>query len=481
MKNLLILICLFMIPAALFAWEKTYGGVLIDRGYSIRQLQDGNIVISGYTSTYGAGGGDVYLLKIDTNGNKLLEKTFGGGSYDLGASIQILPNNSGFVIGGTTSSFGNGAEDFLLLKTDNSFNTVFQKAFGGRSGEWCNSVSLVNDGGFILAGETISFGAGGRDIYVVRTDAQGNIIWAKTFGRTNDEYGRWAIQTDEGGFIIAGSTNSYGNGKHDCLLIKTDENGNIQWENVYGGFEHDVAISIHSLSDGYIICGEASNLGAGEGEMYLFKINKQGTLIFEKVFGGNSVDWGREAIQTNDGGFIACGATYSYGSGNQDMFIVKTDSNGNLQWQSVAGGENDDVAYSVIQTEDQHYAFIGYTESYGSGYADVYLYKTEKETGFSAQKIIPKKESASIATYPNPFRSNVNINYSIKEDGQIKLQIFDISGKLMKTLVDEKKQKGNYSLIWQANTDKKINGGVFFIKLSSNDRILATRKILQIE
>jgi hypothetical protein len=180
--------------------------------------------VAGYTDSFGAGSGDLFLIKTDANGNIIWAKTYGGTSYDEAYSVQQT-SDGGYILAGLTSSFGAGS-DVFLIKTDANGNISWAKTFGGTSYDYAYSVQQTSDGGYIMAGGTSSFGAGG-DILLIKTDANGNIIWAKTYGGTYGDKAYFVQQTSDGGYIVVGWTESFGAGSVDIFLIKTDANGDV--------------------------------------------------------------------------------------------------------------------------------------------------------------------------------------------------------------------------------------------------------------
>jgi hypothetical protein len=203
------------------------------------------------------------------------------------------------------------------------------KTYGGVNDDFVSSTALTNDGGYIISGSTESFGTGTVDIYLIKTDSVGDTLWTKTYGGDSSDYGSSIEQTNDGGYIIAGSTNSFGAGLNDVYLIKTDANGDTLWTKTFGGNDHDGGSSVCQTSDGgYIILGSTFSFGAGEGDVYLIKTDANGDTIWTKTFGGNNPDAGCSVEQTNDGGYIAAGYTYSFGLGGSDVYLIKTDANG---------------------------------------------------------------------------------------------------------------------------------------------------------
>jgi len=359
------------------AFAKTFGGINNDYAYSVQQTSDGGYIVTGRTYSFGAGNSDVFLLKTDASGNLQWAKTFGGSSYDYAWSVQQT-SDGGYIVAGETYSFGAGSWDVFLLKTDASGNLQWAKTFGGSDYDYAYSVQQTSDGGYIVAGFTESFGAGYDDVFLLKTDASGNLHWAKTFGGSSDDGAYSVQQTSDGGYIVAGWTRSFDAGGYDVFLLKTDASGNLQWAKTFGGSSYDYAWSVQQTSDGgYIVAGYTSSFGAGYDDVFLLKTDSSGNLQWAKTFGGDTTDYAWSVQQTSDGGYIVAGGTYSFGAGNYDVFLLKTDVSGNLHWAKTFGGSSDDGAFSVQQTSDGGYIVAGVTFSFGAVGADVFLLKTD--------------------------------------------------------------------------------------------------------
>jgi len=257
----------------------------------------------------------------------------------------------------------------------------FCEAIGGPATEAGESLIQTSDGGYAIAGSTTSFGAGGGDVYVVKLNAKGNLQWTKTIGGPENEEGNFLIQTSDGGYVIAGATNSFGAGDKDVYVVKLDAHGNLQWTKTIGGEYYDEGTSLIQTSDGgYAIAGYTESFGAGEWDVYVVKLDANGNLQWTKAIGGPEIEEGRSLIQTSDGGYAIAGKTSSsFGAGGYDVYVVKLDANGNLQWTKTIGGKDFEDGYSLIQTSDGGYAIAGTTTSFGAGAWDVYVVKLDKD------------------------------------------------------------------------------------------------------
>ena len=252
----------------------------------------------------------------------------------------------------------------------------WQKTFGGSDIYSSHFVQQTADGGYIIVGETSSFSTGNCDVYLIKTDPNGNSQWQKAFGGSEWDKGYSVQQTSDGGYVISGMTYSFGAGESDVYLIKTDPNGNSQWQKAFGGNDYDIGYPVQETADGgYIIAGETLSFGAGNYDVYLIKTDPNGNSQWQKTFGASGWDWGRSVQQTADGGYIIAGRTDSFGAGQDDVYLIKTEPNGNSQWQKTFGGSSGDYGRSVQHTSDGGYIVAGYTDSFSAEWEDVYLIK----------------------------------------------------------------------------------------------------------
>jgi len=214
--------------------------------------------------------------------------------------------------------------------------------------------------------------------------------WNKTYGGTNVDFARSVVQTSDGGYAMGGYTNSFGAGGYDVYLVKTDSSGNLVWQKTYGGAGGDYGFSVVQTSDGgYAIAGFTTSFGAGSGDVYLVKAYSDGGLLWQKTYGGTATDYGLSIVQTSDDGFAIAGYTGSFGAGNNDVYLVKTDPTGNQLWQKTYGfgGFGDDEGYSVVRTSDGGFAIAGFTNNVGAGSYDVYLVKTDVSGEFGLARV----------------------------------------------------------------------------------------------
>jgi predicted secreted protein len=386
-------------------WNETFGGTNFEEGRSVQQTDDGGYIITGYTNSYGAGGYDIWLIKADSNGTKEWDETFGGVEDDKAYSVQQT-SDGGYIITGFTYSFGAGGYDVWLIKTDSNGAKEWDETFGGTNFDEGFCVQQTTDGGYIITGRTSSYGAGGHDIWLIKTDSNGIEEWNETYGGPLYDYGYSVQQTIDGGYIIAGFS---GSGHFDVWLIKTDSNGLKKWDKIFGGIACDGAYSVQQTTDGgYILVGITSSYGAGGSDAWLIKTDSDGDKEWDEFFGGTDVDVGFSVQQTSDEGYIITGYIFTYSTQNYDAWLVKTDSDGYKEWDNTFGDTDVDAGNFGQQTADGGYIITGRTDSYGSGGQDIWLIRVESDNSPPYEPSVPIPENNSV---------NVDIDTNISWTG----------------------------------------------------------------
>ena len=345
-----------------YTWARSFGGQNADFAWTAQQDTDNGYIIGGWTESFGAGAADLLLVKLDASGSVVWQKTYGGNANE--AADLILTTADGYVVVGYTGSFGAGGLDVWFLKLDKAGSVVWQKTYGGTSDDEAISVLLADDGGFAIAGETKSFGAGDWDVWVIKLDRDGNVQWQKTYGGPAKDTASADPfqQTPDGGYVLVGRTASFGAGESDAWVLKLDALGAIEWERTFGGPEHDEAHAVRIARDGsYVVAGFTESFGAGGVDTWLLKLDADGSVQWQKTYGGSRDDLTWTVGDTFDGGAIVGGTTESFGGGGSDLMLLKLDANGDIQWQKTYGGNRNDEANSVRQTTDGGFIVVGGT------------------------------------------------------------------------------------------------------------------------
>ncbi len=446
-------------------WDKTFGSSNEDILYCLQQTSDGGYVLGGSSksglggdktqSNRGPSGDDYWVVKVDANGNKLWDKTFGGSGYDDLFSLRQTPDG-GYILGGRSDSpaggdksqAAKGYNDYWVLKLGASGNKLWDKTLGGYYQDILYSIQLTSDGGYIMGGESTS-GIGGdktqvsrglNDYWVVKLDANGNKLWDKTFGGSDNDLLLSIQQTSDGGYIMGGeSTSGIGGDKSepnrgisyysDYWVVKLDANGNKLWDKTFGGTDDDQFYSLQQTSDGGYILGGDSKSGVsgdktkpllnipGYEDYWVIKLDASGNKLWDKAYGGSSWDGFHSLQQTIDGGYILAGYSPSPISGDKsqnpkgsaDYWVIKVDANGNKTWDKTIGGTGYDAIYFIQQTSDEGYIMGGYSES-GFG-AD----KSQASRGHKDYWVVRLAApcsalTATLSTSCNSNGTNVNLN-----------------------------------------------------------------------
>jgi len=310
-------------------WFKHYGGANLDSGKSVQQTSDGGYIVAGNTYSYTHGNEDIAIFKLNSIGNKVWFKHYGGSSNDVAYSIQQT-SDGGYIVAGETASYTHGGYDFAIYKLNSSGNKVWFKHYGGTQDDYGQSIQQTSDGGYIVAGGTHTYTYGSSDFAIYRLNSNGNKVWFKHYGGANFDSGISVQQTSDGGYIVAGITLSYTYGTWDFAIYKLDSSGNKIWFKHYGGNQVDGAYSIQQTSDGgYVVAGRAASYSHGSEDFGIYKLTSSGNKTWFKHYGGANLDSGKSVQQTSDGGYIVAGYTVSYTYGNEDIAIYKLDSDGN--------------------------------------------------------------------------------------------------------------------------------------------------------
>jgi hypothetical protein len=371
----MVIVCSGMADAT--QWAKSYGWAGNDVASSIEQTSDGGYIVAGATASFDESESYLWVLKLDSSGNVQWQKTYGGTDLDFATSIKQT-SDGGYIVAGVAYSFGVGNGDLWVLKLDPSGNVKWQKTYGKAGGDVATSIEQTSDGGYIVAGATDSFGKGFSDLWVLKLDSSGNVQWQKTYGGADWDEASSIEQTSDGGYIVAGETDSFGAGRDDLWILKLDSSRNVQWQKTYGGAKDDMAKSIWQTSDGgYIVAGMTESFGDIKGDLWVLKLDSSGNVQWQKTYGGAKDDGAISVKQTSDGGYIVAGGTDSFGKGNEDLWVLKLDSSGNVQWQRTYGGVGFDDSSSIQQTSDGGYIVAGATNSFGAGDDDSWVLKLD--------------------------------------------------------------------------------------------------------
>lgn len=399
--------------AKLLIINKTYGGSHWDEGWSVDQTSDNGYIITGQVHLNSPTNDDVWLIKTDIEGNMQWNRSFHISRYDMGMSV-IQTRDGGYIIAGRTISQDYVTSDGWVIKTDSEGNMQWNKTYGtSRQGELFYSIVETSDGGYILSGDKGESIVSNK-MWLLKINATGVKEWEQLF----DEYGAaYSVQiTKDNGYILTGGDNR-------VSLIKINTNGEIEWKKNYRINNSDSkGYSAQQTSDGgFIIIGQIYPHWTIGRELWLIKTNSTGEMEWNMTYGGINYDEGRSVRQTPDGGYIILGRTVSFGAGEYDVWLIKTDGSGNMLWNRTFGGFSNDFGQELQITSDGGYIFVGWTRSYGAGSEDVWIIKTDEFGNFnpigsiSSVNLLAKRDIKEIKT--------LNLTTEIPNGSSIKIQV----------------------------------------------------------
>jgi hypothetical protein len=308
--------------AGVISWAKSWGGNNFEQPHAVTTTSDGSIIFTGLSQTYGAGSNDVFAVSMDKNGTTNWARVYGTSASEQGWGIKEI-SNGGFVMSGTIGS------DALLLRTISSGNITWTKKYGTTNAELINSLELTSSGGYLLAGTTGT--SPNNNMYVLNIDANGTLLWDRTIGGTGEENGFMAKQTTDGGILVAGMTSSYGTGTdYDAYLVKLNSAGTLLWSKTYGTTRFEVLHDLEQTNDGgYLLTGYVYTPPGSNFDALAIKISSNGTLISAKSYGSGNQESAVSSDYCTDGGLILVSQSngFPYSGGlDYNIYMVKTDS-----------------------------------------------------------------------------------------------------------------------------------------------------------
>ena len=361
------------------SWANTYGGTEDEDAFWVQQTSDRGFIVGGTTASFGVSGQDFWIVKLNSDGKIQWEKTYGGDGLDYLMSGQQT-SDGGYIAAGATESFGAERRNFWVLKLEDDGDIQWQNAYGGSNIDGpASAIQQTSDGGYITGGFTYSFGEGG-DLLVLKLDDLGNIEWQKNYGGTGAERRVENIrQTSDGGFILTSATTSF-TPESSVWVLKLEDDGDIQWQKVYSDAAARIDVEDIQLTNdgGYILLAER-DVRPLDPDFWVLKLEDDGDIQWQKAYGGTEDEDAQPIRQTSDGGYIMGGATTSFGVSGEDFWIVKLDSDGNIQWEKTYGGSRDDEAISLVQTSDGGYIAAGGTESFGTEGKDFWVLRLNED------------------------------------------------------------------------------------------------------
>lgn len=450
-------------------WSKAYGGTYQDKAYNVASCSDGGFMLTGYTSVYATSSNwDLLMLKTDSDGNNIWSRSVGGSKDDFGWYVTET-NDGGFLSIGATKSFNIGNWDGYVVKTDASGTLQWTKVLGGSNSDYFHGMSKTSDGGFILTGITSTNSFGSSDIWLVKLNSIGDTLWTRQYGKATEDAGNAVIQTNDGGYMIAGDIHVNPNaGNHNSCLLKTDSNGNLQWAKTYGSNPGtEIAWDLRQTSNGdYLLFGSSAFYGnGGGGDMLTIKTDNSGNLKWAKAYGSTAFDDFWYSQKSAGEGTMMVGSS---SAGTQNVFVISTDSLGNSACNTTSVVP--DVNTPVLQVRSGTIVTTGGL----SGTPTILTYSVTTISSDPCTAVtVSENESLNqnVFVYPNPFMDKAVVYLPEIFSPETKFKLFDVFGKEVHPTIIRNPEG---FIIYRGD----LSSGIYFYKLETINRTEASGKVI---
>ena len=472
-------------------WTRTYSASDSDDAADcVRQTIGGGYILSGRSHQNPSGFEcRIYLIKTNERGDTLWTRNYWRGLND-DADCIVQTANRGYITTGH-STISSVAYDIYWLELDDRGYRIDSNLHGSPHPDEGHCIQATLDGNYAISGYNRFLNSSYNDATLIKIDPHGDIIWEKSYTGPDHESARWFYPTSDGGYILGATTESYGAGSGDAYLIKTNANGDSLWSRTFGGRNYEEIHCIQQTSDGgYILAGHTNSTPNGDLDVYLIRTDSAGDSIWTRTFGGAGDDRGYGVLQAMDGEYIVVGRTDSWGAGGSDAYIIKVDDAGNRVWQKTLGGRDDDNAQKVIQGKAGNYIICGKTCLGEGGGKNAWLICLESDMDrgapskwVSAGVLLPGEmstisgfpETCALHTpHPNPFNASTVLSFELRAASCVKLAVYDVMGREVARLLDDRQSAGMHQVIFDAAS---LPSGIYFARLQSNG-LTQTQKLL---
>ncbi len=416
-------------------------------GLDVLPTADGGYLIGGYTTNNTLNDCDVLLIKSDGAGNEQWRKTFGGSKPDFPYHMLQAADGNYFLVG-YSQSYGGGDYDILLIKVNSSGVLIWQKTYGSNGNDLARDIIATSDGNYMIVGWSKAAGQPDNNANLIKIDPAGTVIWNKFYGSNADDYGNSIQKTDDGGYIMIGQTFGFGASGGDAWLVKLNSNGDTTWTKRFGGSQNDEGYYLTVANDGgYVFLVRDSSNAGKDIDVRMIKTDPSGNEVWNKVYGGNLKDTPKMVQKTSDGGYIVAAISRSFGWVNPDMWILKCNSSGDTTWTRHYGGAQNEHCYVVREMPDGSFIATGKAASYGPDFDPIFL--KLNSAGTLVVGIEEGKSPTAFEVFPNP--SNGNLSVTIAFQGKF-LEVRDLLGRL----VESKQLRGESEVNLQLSTDPGV-------------------------
>jgi hypothetical protein len=449
-------------------WTRTYGEAANDYGRSVCQSVDGGYAIAGYRESFSPTfSSDVYLVRTDRHGDTLWTRVYENTTLEHAHAIRQT-FDGGYVVAGRTRDLSAGSSDIYLLKTDADGDTLWTRTYGGGDTDLGYCVQQTYDGGYVVVGATYSYGAGLDDGYVIKVDENGDSLWSHTFGGAYEERFYSVEETPDMGLVIAGFTASTPDSSVDVYVVRLDASGDTLWTRTYGDTSYDYARDIECTypDEGFIVVGGIRYTEEEGTDVYLIRIDAAGDTLWTRVYGGSGGDYAVSIERVADDGYVIAGYTDSYGAAGSDVYVLRTEAGGDTSWMRTYGGPGTDRGNEVIWAYDGSFIVAGDTGSFGKGGFDYYLLRMACDAAFVAEDDEPHQLMA-ITAAPNPFKASTRLGFALPAQAPVQVTVYDVRGRMIAALADDALGAGGHDLKWTGTDTRglRVAPGPYFVRL----------------
>jgi hypothetical protein len=455
--------------AQTITFQQIYQGNVDRSGRDVIQTSDGGYLLAAMTENSIPGDSDMYIIKTNPYGDTLWTKTYGGNKPEYPYSALELGNGDYFILG-YTDSYGAGDYDLWLLRINSTGTVLWSKTYGDTGDDQGKEIIPTSDGNYLLAGRSNGPGTADYDGLLIKIDPAGNELWKKFLGGTGYETIRSVAECSDGGFAFTGQTTTWGSGNGDIWLAKTNSTGDLTWSKTFGGTNIDDGNGLVVNSDGSIVLtAETNSFGSGLMDVQVLKTDDQGNQVWNKFYGGTNKDVSKTIVKTTDGGYFVGCISRSFGWINPEMWLLKLDASGDLMWSRNYGSWDHEHCHSAKQTSDGGYIALGHTKSYGP-FVKIMLVKLD-QFGTTDVPFISSANS-QINVFPNPTDGKINIELP-ENNSTCSYAITNMVGEIF--------ANGNTPAGQQTMPIdlQNLQAGVYFLRMRSENHFSVTRIVLR--
>ncbi len=462
-------------------WVNTYGGAANDGFRSAIPVGDGGVVAVGYTHSFGPADVNVFAIRTDAGGDTLWMRAYGGDGMDYGYDV-CESGDGGYVITGFTTSSGAGKEDLYVIKIDSAGDVLWSRTYGGTEPDEGYSICATGDGHYVIAGRTDSYGLGFNDLYLLKLDSAGDTVWTRVYGGALYDWGECVCETGDGNYGICGA--KWGDSDNlDIYVLKVSPTGTLLWGHTYGStgsVDPDVGTCLVARADTELVVSAFRGIeGRDPLEACFLRVHLDGSELAYRKYTEDYYQCANSLCPVPEDGFLFCGSKKDPDTQKNDLLLLKRVQGSGWVWQQAIGGSGSDWGSSVVQVGIGYYLISGHTESYGAGGFDGWLLMMNEPSAG-----VPSTEETGTgfdlaAPRPNPSTPSSVLRYSVPAAMDVRVAVYDVSGRRVALLAEGRHEPGQYTCVWSGTDDagRKVRPGVYYARLAGGGSS-AIRKIV---